>query len=356
MNPAPIALALSLVMTAQAHAQDPASSTDPRIEPSTTAPAPDASEAPVVPPPTDRNYVAVIIGLSSYLNLPDEVELDYARSDAATVAKALKEQAHFTHIYLLGDGEATRAAFNELMRSKVAQVVSNNDVFVLYYAGHGIGAQVGTPYLLAHDSTIANAQEDAFDIRQLAQDLQTWTPAGTALIVTDAIHRNQLDGFYFHGPSATDWPRMPEGTMLISSSPSQIAAKDGAFGPVFAAAMGGAADANRDRMVTASELFTFLVNRLSPSGQIPVAAGDFNGNLVLANDVEAPQDGTNEPAETTCRSRRWSADIFCTRSKICLGCRCRTDSAMSRDQSDRVLTVLLCAGIQGRPLYANRAI
>jgi len=235
--------------------------------------------------PANRNYVAVVIGLSSYHNLPDEVELDYARSDAAVVAKHLREHAHFNHVYLLADGEASRTKILNTLRTKVAQVVGPDDVFVLYFVGHGIGAQVGTPFLLAHDSTIEGAQDDALAIEQFAQDLQTWTPAGTSLIVTDAIHRNQLDGFYFYGPSADEWPTMPKGTMLISSSASQTAAIDGDFGKIFAEAIGGNADSNRDTLITASELFTFLVNRLSPSGQIPVAAGDFEGDIVFAQGV-----------------------------------------------------------------------
>ena len=105
------------------------------------------------------------------------------------------------------------------------------------------------------------------------------------MFVTDAIHRNQLDGFYFYGPAADEWPKMPAGTMIISSSASQTAAQDGVFGKIFAEGMGGNADSNRDTLITASELFTFLVNRLSPSGQIPVASGEFEGDMVLAQGV-----------------------------------------------------------------------
>lgn len=78
---------------------------------------------------------------------------------------------------------------------------------------------------------------------------------------------------------------MAPGTMIISSSASQTAAQDGLFGKIFAEGIGGNADNNRDTLITASELFTFLVNRMSPSGQIPVASGDFNSEMVLAQGV-----------------------------------------------------------------------
>ena len=114
--------------------------------------------------PANRNYVAVVIGLSSYKDLPDEVELDFARSDAAVVAKQLREHANFNHVYLLADGEATRENVLQTLRTKVAQVVGPEDVFVLYFVGHGIGAQVGSPYLLIHDSTLEGAEQDALAI------------------------------------------------------------------------------------------------------------------------------------------------------------------------------------------------
>lgn len=254
--------------------------------------------APVQRPPDSRNYVAVVIGLSSYASLPDEVELDFGRSDAAMVAKTLREDARFDEVFLLGDGEAKKEQVEELLRTQVAQLVGPNDVFILYFAGHGIGADLDLPVLLAHDSTLENGQEDGLELQRFARDLQTWTRAGTALIVTDAIHRNQLDGIYFYGPAADQWPRMPQGTMIISSSQKETPATDGAFGKVFAQGLGGQADSNRDQLVTASELFTYLVNSLSPSGQIPVASGDFESTMVLAQDVTSPEPKEPEKTDT----------------------------------------------------------
>lgn len=243
-------------------------------------------EGPVVPPP-NRNYVAAVIGLSSYEHLPDAVELDFARSDAATVAKVLRRQAFFSDVFLLADGEATKEAIRDVLRTQVPQLVGPNDVFLLYFVGHGIGADLDLPVFLAYDSTLANGQEDGLELTVFARDLQTMIRAETTVIITDAIHRNNLDGINFWGPAASEWPRMPRGTMVISSSQARSPARDGAFGEAFAAAISGGADADRDSLITASELFTSLVNTLSPSGQIPTAAGDFSGGMVVAEGVTA---------------------------------------------------------------------
>ena len=257
-----------------------------------------AQTEPVVGPPSNRNYVAAVVGLSSYENLPDAVELDFGRSDAAMVAQALQREAFYTQVFLLTDGEATRDGIREVLRTEVPQLVGPNDVFVLYFVGHGLGADLDIPVFMASDSTMEKGQEDGLELGAFAQDLQTWIRADQVLIVTDVIHRNQLDGINFWGPAANEWPRMPKGTMLLSSSQARTPARDGAFGDVFARGIAGEADANRDSLVTAAELLTHLVNSLSEGGQIPAAAGDFDSTMVLAQGVVRAPPGVNDGTGT----------------------------------------------------------
>ena len=102
-------------------------------------------------------------------------------------------------------------------------------------------------------------RRDGFELGQLARDLSTWTKAGSTLVVTDVVHRNQLDGIYFFGPAADAWPSLPAGWMVLSATQANKPGKDGAFGSRFAKAMGGKADIDGDRFVTAAELFSYLV-------------------------------------------------------------------------------------------------
>jgi hypothetical protein len=246
-------------------------------------------EAAETEPPTalTGNSVAVVIGLSAYTNLPDAVELDFARSDAATVHKALTEEARYSHTFLITDGEATRERIRTLIREEVAQITGPDDLFLFYFVGHGLGADLDLPTLLTHDSTMENGQEDGLELVSFARDLQTWTRAGTTIIVTDVIHRNQLDGIYFFGPAANQWPAMPKNTVIFSASQAESPGTDGAFGTVFADGISGAADVNRDSFVTANELLGYLQHRMSPVGQIPVASGEYPNNLVVSSGVQA---------------------------------------------------------------------
>ncbi len=264
-----IAAALSLT-SATAHAQD---------------------EVPeLTPPPDGRNYVALVVGVSSYEKLPKKIELNFARSNAAVLADTLKEKTKFDHVFMLGDGQATKQGIRDVLENQVKPLVGKDDVFLLYYEGHGLGADLDIPTILAYDSTLENGQEDGFEVSALARDLQTFAGAGTSLIITDVVHEQELDGISFFGPAAPHWPRMASGTMVLSSTQPEQPAKDGAFGKLLDEAISGAADTNYDHYLTMSELFTWLVTKMAPTGQIPVASGDFDGNAIIAQglDTKAP--------------------------------------------------------------------
>lgn len=236
-------------------------------------------------PHPDKTYVAVVVGMSVYENLPDEVELDFARSDAATVASAFNEGGAFDYVFLLSDSNAKKADIVEALREKAAQFTGPNDVLVFYFAGHGIGADFGLPTLLAYDSTIENGHEDGLPVDSFATDIATWTRAGSTLIVTDAIHKNQLDGIYFYGASAEQWTNLGPSTMVITSSQANQPAEDGKFGLVFADAISGAADADGDKQITFGELKEYLGTRFTGKPQTPAFHGSGTDELVFASGV-----------------------------------------------------------------------
>lgn len=236
-------------------------------------------------PHPNKTYVAVVIGISAYENMPEEVELDFARSDAATVAEALQQQAAFDHVFLLSDRNATKAAITEVFREKAAQLTGPNDVLLVYFAGHGIGSDLGIPTLLAYDSTVQNGHEDGFPVEQFATDIATWTRAGSTILVTDTVHKNQLDGIYFYGPSATQWAGIGPNTMTVSATAKEVPATDGVFSLPFADGLSGAADQNADGKITAGELQEYLVARMEPFKQEPSFGGTFQSTMVIADGV-----------------------------------------------------------------------
>lgn len=215
--------------------------------------------------------VALVVGISSYENLPDEVSLNYARSDAATVAAALEGPANYDVVLSLSDRQATRSALLETLRTKVAQEVTPDDHLLVYFVGHGLGADLDAPTLLTYDSTLENGHKDGLELGLFASELHSLTQPKQLVVVTDAIHDNQLNGLFFYGPAANQWPAMPAGVAILSSSSASEGSRDGVFGSAFADAISGAADLNGDTRIDGKEMLGYLKSRLTIADQTPLS-------------------------------------------------------------------------------------
>ncbi|MBL4704746.1 MAG: caspase family protein [Flavobacteriales bacterium] len=103
------------------------------------------------------------IGVNDYKN--KSYTLNYARNDAESFAKAIKKGATsiFNEInsYALHDSEVTKANIDATFK-EIASKIGPEDVFVLYYAGHGVMSigsiedgeeKSGDFYLVTHDVT-----------------------------------------------------------------------------------------------------------------------------------------------------------------------------------------------------------
>ena len=241
-----------------------------------------------IAPPANRQYVAVLVGVSDYANLPDDVELTTSASDVDALARVLENKANFNHVFTLTNAAATRDGIRNLLSQQVKPLLQPDDVMVLYITGHGMGADLGMPIFLAHDSTPENAQEDAFQLADLARDLQSWIPTKTTVIATDIIHAQNFQGLPFYGPAASDWPSMPNGTLLLSATQTETPAKEGAFAASLISALSGKADLDYDTHITQEELVTFLMNKGNKQGHLPGVAGRPDNGAVIATGFEPP--------------------------------------------------------------------
>src|SRR5690606_39130239 len=108
-----------------------------------------------VPKPTGGFKLHLLaVGINAYKN--PKYNLNFARTDAEAFASAVAGRARslFGSIEttVLVDGQASRAAIVEALEA-VAETASPRDVFVFYYAGHGVMSQEAEPqfYLVPPD-------------------------------------------------------------------------------------------------------------------------------------------------------------------------------------------------------------
>jgi hypothetical protein len=226
--------------------------------------------------------VALVVGVGSYERLPATLSRETARTDAAAVAAAL-EKAGFDRVRLLTDASATSDGINGVLKDQLAKEVGPQDLFLLYFVGHGMGADFGEPRLLAYETDPDDVEGTSLAVADLAKTLQG-VPAGRHVVVTDAAFEGQLAGLALLGPTGNDWPSVGPHSFVMSSAAPRQTARPGAFARAFIDGVSGRADTNGDFAVTASELNAYLVvavPELTGGKQLPTVQGTYDPALEI---------------------------------------------------------------------------
>lgn len=215
-------------------------------------------------------------GVNEYAN--PKYNLNYARADAQAFSAAWRERAgglfEQADITLALDAEVTRAGLAQHFE-RIAASASPTDVFVFYYAGHGVIDGRGAFHLAPHDITQLYGDDTGLAQRGVpTKDLLAWSQAIRAqkqLFLLDACQSGgALEGLAQRGAaeekaiaqlaraSGTHW--------LVASGAEQFAAEfkalgHGLFTYATLEALEGAA-AGADRQLTVLELSSYLETRV----------------------------------------------------------------------------------------------
>lgn len=144
--------------------------------------------APQLPPTLQPSLHMLMVGVDRYLD--PELVLNYAVSDARSLSRSLQDMAtplfRDIIVHQLFDEDVTIAKLDQAFRA-ISVMLGPHDVFVLYFAGHGITLDAQY-YFLPYD-LIYNDNDDAVRRHGINQDhLQTWlarVPARRSLVLLD---------------------------------------------------------------------------------------------------------------------------------------------------------------------------
>lgn len=203
--------------------------------------------------------IALVIGVSSYSKLGADLQLDSARTEAARVAAALEQGAGFDQVRLLTDASASRANVETVLREQVSKEVQWRDLFLVYFVGHGVGADFGDPRLVMYDTDPDAIEDTAISVKDLAVILQKYVPASRYVVITDAAHPGSINGLSLLGPTGNDWPVLGNQSFVLSSAAPRQVTSPGVFSKAFVEAVSGRADTNSDGVISGSELNNYLV-------------------------------------------------------------------------------------------------
>jgi len=221
---------------------------------------------------TGKLYV-VAVGVSDYAEMPDLKYCDYDASEVAVLFSHYK-QPH--EIVLLRNGEATKNVILNQM-SIFYSKATEGDIVLFYFSGHG-GKGFFCPYD-ANKTTLLTYE----DIRKLLVKCK----AKRQLLVADACFSGAIritvpDSPVKHEPGK-------ELLFFLSSRSSQMSIelpniKGGVFTYFLLRGLKGGADINRDRLITAKEIFDFVYPKVKEGTrgeQVPVMWGNFSDQMVF---------------------------------------------------------------------------
>lgn len=230
---------------------------------------------------------ALLVGIDDYPSSP----LRGCLNDAERLHKILSgEHCEFECRVLLNNA-ATRAS----VRKSISWALSDCDVTVVYFAGHGWRRPTGT-YLVTHD---AQEDDEGIDISWLSAAATRLTKAAqTVIFLLDCCHSGDATA---RGSNSVDSIRSIDitavpgiGRVVIAACRGDEVALEyefngmphGAFTHFLCEAItGGASD--RDGSVTLNATYDYIVSQLKERNrQTPVMKGDQEGTFVFASNVK----------------------------------------------------------------------
>jgi DNA-binding beta-propeller fold protein YncE len=253
-------------------------------------------------PPGTRLHV-LTVGVSDYGTAATHLRLAFAAADANDVAAALLNTQDSLYAKVspqrLTNQDATREGILRglaTMRAAMARSERGRDLAVVHFSGHGALVD-GEFYLLPHDVKVGDPvaiKHTALSASALRQELEGLAQYGRVLVLLDACRSG---GAMAAGQAlAVDATRLrtalvgPNITVLTSSTAEQLSREDpqwgnGAFTEIVLEALSSRADADKNGMISISELTGYLTRHvpgLTGGAQQPGVEMRFDGDVFVA--------------------------------------------------------------------------
>jgi tetratricopeptide (TPR) repeat protein len=247
-----------------------------------------------------RSY-ALVIGISTYQNLPSSAQLEFPNRDAedmyTTLISAEGGQFPAENVHKLINEKATVANIRHELEVWLPSVTKDDDRVLIYFAGHGF-ISAGKAYLAPYDVDIHNIPTTAYPMDALGADIGGKIKGKWKVLITDACHSGAITP---QADSSTDRAAINSTLLDLQKSLfSLTASRDreqsfesanwggghGIFTYYVIKGLEGEADTNGDGVVSADELAEYVhtnVRLATQEQQNPTSErGSFDPNMVLA--------------------------------------------------------------------------
>ena len=220
-----------------------------------------------------KTYV-VSVGISHYKNINSLVLPD---KDAKSISNLYKQKTK--DVILITGKYATKEKILKSLRDQFARA-SSNDMIIFYFSGHGYPGGI-CPYDMTNDIRTGLSYKEIKAILKKSK-------AKNKIIIADACFSGGLRvGTQSSGSANNDKDKSV--ILFLSSRSNETSGENtllsnGFFTKALIRGLKGGADENRDKLITAKEIFTFVstdVQKKTKNEQHPVMWGKFDDNFVL---------------------------------------------------------------------------
>lgn len=210
----------------------------------------------------------VSVGIADYPGTNNDLRI--SDNDAKTIAKVFNATKDAT-ITTLVNSDATQSALLNTMRTTFAEA-RREDAVILYFSGHG------TPgALVCHDGQLTYHR-----IFEMLKGCK----ANRKIIIADACYSGKMRT----GKQQSDSYNSQNVMLFLSSRTNEKSQEtqfnNSLFTIFLERGLRGGADKDRNRQITARELFDFVhdgVTKASGNKQHPVMWGKFDNNMTIIN-------------------------------------------------------------------------
>lgn len=242
-----------------------------------------------------RSY-ALVIGIGEYRNLPPAKALLYSEADARDIYSILisPEGGSFPaeNVHKLIGPKATLENVSRELEEWLPSVAGEQDRVLIYFAGHGFVFE-SIPYLAPYDIDLHAIARTAYPMSRLGRAIGSRIRAKWKVLLTDACHsgalipendKRALNGHLIDLTSSL-FSLTASRDREVSLESAEFGGGHGVFTYYVVRGLEGAADSNRDGIVTADEIAEYVhsnVRQATGGQQNPMFAGSFDNAMPLA--------------------------------------------------------------------------
>lgn len=213
----------------------------------------------------------VAAGISDYPGTRNDLRLP--ANDAKTIAWLYSKNTAVEYTLLVNE-QATLSAITSAMNRQFAKAGAN-DIVVFFFSGHGYPGG-----FVAYDGQMGYAT---------VRKAMAKSTCKHKMIFADACFSGKMSGKKRNSNNSLASAKKVDVMLFLSSRSNETSIerrnmKNGFFTAALQKGLRGGADANRDRVITAKEIFTYVhekVVQLSNNKQHPVMWGKFSDNMTV---------------------------------------------------------------------------